>query len=120
MAGSSTTLTSGSMTSMSGMSIGSVANGGFILTVYPASSLPACYTTACAPCYVTARPYEMTFPEFFGIQDETYTFDVIPHVTQMPNGTASTMYETLGMNASSMTDMELRHEYTWTTNGMTL
>jgi hypothetical protein len=120
MAGSSTTLTSGSMTSMSGMSIGSVANGGFILTIYPASSLPACYTTACAPCYVTARPYEMTFPEFFGIQDETYTFDVIPHVTQMPNGTASTMYETLGMNASSMTDMELRHEYTWTTNGMTL
>jgi nitric oxide synthase oxygenase domain/subunit len=91
-----------------------------VLTVFPASSLPACYATSCAPCYVTARPYEMTFPEFLGIQGETYTFDVIPHVTQLPNGTASTRYETLGMNASSVMDVELRHEYTWTENGMTL
>jgi hypothetical protein len=62
----------------------------------------------------------MKFPEFIDIQDETYTFDVVPHVTQMPNGTVSTVYETLGTNASSVTDTELRYEYTWIENNMTL
>jgi hypothetical protein len=62
----------------------------------------------------------MTFPEFIGIYEETYTIDVIPHLTQMPNGTLSTIYETLRMNESSATETELREEYTWTQNGMTL
>lgn len=62
----------------------------------------------------------MTFPEFIGIYEETYTIDVIPHLTQMPNGTISTVYKTLRMNESSATETELREEYTWTQNGMTL
>jgi hypothetical protein len=90
-----------------------------MLTVHLALSLPACYPTPCAPCYVTARPSAMTFPEFIGIYEETYTFDVIPRVTEMPNGAMSTIYETLGWNESA-TDTELREEYTWTENGMTL
>jgi hypothetical protein len=91
-----------------------------MLIVRLASSLPACYPTTCAPCYITARPSVMTFPEFIGIYEETYTIDVIPHLTQMPNRTISTLYETLRMNESSATETELREEYTWTQNGMTL
>jgi hypothetical protein len=105
---------------MSSMPIASVANECFMLTVHLALSLPACYPTTCAPCYITAQPSAMTFPEFIGISQETFTLDVIPHLTQAPNGSIFTMYETMRMNESSATDTELREEYTWTENGLTL
>lgn len=62
----------------------------------------------------------MEFPEFIDIHDETYTFDVVPHVTQMADGMLSTAYETLGMNESSVTDLQLQNEYTWVENNLTL
>mgnify|MGYP007100412779 CR=1 FL=1 len=91
-----------------------------MLTVFLESSLPACNPTTCAPCYVTAHPTLLTFTEFIAVHDETYTIAVVPHITQMANGTPSTMYETLSMDASIVTDVELREEYIWTTNGMIL
>jgi hypothetical protein len=62
----------------------------------------------------------MEFPETIDIQAQTYTVDVLPYITQMPNRTISTMYETLGLNASTATDLQLQEEYTWIVNGMTL
>jgi len=54
----------------------------------------------------------MTFPEFIGIHEETYTINVIPRLTQMSNGTILTVYETLRMNESLATNTELREEFT--------
>jgi len=62
----------------------------------------------------------MEFPEYIDIQDQTYTFDVVPHVTQMADGIVSTTYETLGMDASTVTDLRLQSEYTWIENNLTL
>ena len=103
-------LSSSSLTSTISVSPVNVTNG-CLLTAHLAS-LPACYPTTCAPCYVTARPSAMTFPEFIGIHEETYTINVIPRLTQMSNGTILTVYETLRMNESLATNTELREEFT--------
>jgi len=103
------------------MSIVDAANSYSMLTVFEASSsIPACHTTACAPCYITASPSTMEFPESFDIQDQTYTIDVVPHVTEMADGVMSTVYETLSMNDPTVTDLQLQSEFTWVENNLTL
>jgi len=62
----------------------------------------------------------MEFPESFDIQDQTYTIDVVPHVTEMADGVMSTVYETLSMNDPTVTDLQLQSEFTWVENNLTL
>lgn len=91
-----------------------------------ASSIPACPTKTCAPCYITAAPYELTYPGIgIAIQNETYTLNVTPHVTEFPNGSVSTIYETEKRNFSTALNgngsdfsLQLEEAYTWIVPGI--
>lgn len=83
-----------------------------------------CYSTPCAPCYITADPKTLSYPDFIDIQNETYTLNVTPRPTTFPNGSVSIAYETEKRNFStvmsgSVSDLQLQLEeiYTWVVPG---
>ena len=89
-----------------------------------ATTYSTCYSTPCAPCYITVDPITLSYPDYIDIQNETYTLNVTPYPITFPNGSVSIAYETEKRNFStvisgSVTDLDLQLEetYTWIVPG---
>lgn len=97
------------------------------LTHATASSYPFCTsaTTSCEPCYLGAGTKLVSFPY---PATTTIAIDIIPHISQLPDGSNSTWLETLTTSAVALptnasgfdTTIEGGEYITWKTQGVEL